>query len=198
MDGDMDGDQHPDPDGLTYRFTFGEPVVLAHPGDTLTITLGPDGAHRFVLRAPNGAPVSHGSLTHLNFHAVTVERIERGRLLPVRPQPEPVTHGNLTPNSVTYRDPPGVTTYVGDLPVFDVRVTHDHRHPHTKPDDVLTIDYWHRHDHTHPGGRPDAHGYRHLHDLDRDADAALHDPGPGHGHDERGDDTGPGYSGATG
>jgi hypothetical protein len=97
-----------------------------------------------------------------------VGKLGRGRVLPLRPQPQPYPNTN----AITYREPHGATTYVGDPPIFAVAFTHTHRHPHTEPDDPLRAAYWHGHPHTHhldPYGRPDPHAYEHG------GDAALHD-----------------------
>lgn len=103
----------------------------------------------------------------------------RGVMLPVRAEPQPVTDpvANPNPTSVTFVQPP--YTYIGDppnqshaqpTPIY----AHSHRHPHTKYDDPLAIDYWHEHPHRHPGTLLDPVG-GHRHFYDHGGDASIHD-----------------------
>lgn len=158
------------------------PNIVLHPGDRIYYSRHDNGAVEYGLADRNGDRYAtlrgHPHPDHPGDFVIDTIEFDGGRLLPVRPE-------SLS-NSITLKADP--YTYLGDPPAY----AHFHRHPHTKPDDALTIDYWHKHPHAHPDDDTAPHV------PERDGDAALHDPGPGHGHDERGDDTKPGYPGAVG
>jgi hypothetical protein len=185
-DPDMDTDQHPDPylhppEPVIYTVTDPQPVpdepddepspyptdlhrVHAYHGDCLVLDgyASTDFIDALADLDP-GLAVAYGEPDP---EIVAPPPAGRRRVLPVRPQP--FTDHYTAPNAVTYRDPPGVTTYVGDPPIFDVRSSHEHRHAHADPDDAFRVAYWHDHPHTHPGG------YRHP-STRHVADVALHD-----------------------
>ena len=166
-DGTRHAHANPDPDpdpSLTYSGTHGygsdnifpdpqpDPVLLAHRIKFDRVRDGYqcriDDAHgRAIVIYTGDLDLDPTDPDAFDFTVQIAQRGPGGRVLPLRPQPQPDA------NAVTYRDPPGVTTYVGDPPaVFPAApvFAHAHRHPHCDPADAFRVAYWHHHAHRHP------------------------------------------------